>query len=134
LLGGSALLRVLVLTLALVGGGCGSDDDCDIEAQSRSLGGAGLEDCGIARGGDSSVVDRCAVTAFEGNKTFRALYELDDGRLQALVHAAGGAYLLLRESDDGVERADCSGARSVRENGRNYIECQDPTEFAAACD
>jgi hypothetical protein len=134
LLGGSVVLRVLVFALAIATSGCGGDDDCDIEAQSRSLGGAGLEDCGIARNGDTSVVDRCAVTAFEGNKTFRALYELDDGRLQALVHAAGGAYLLLRESDDGVERADCSGARSVRDDGRNSIECEDPTEFAAVCD
>jgi hypothetical protein len=131
----SALGRAggLALVLAWVGAGCGGGDDCDIEAQSRAIGGAGLEDCGIARSDQTTVVDRCAVTAFEGNKTFRALYELDDGKLQALVHAAGGAYLLLREADSGVERADCSGAHSVRANGRNYVECDDPTGFAPLC-
>ena len=122
----------LVLVWACVG--CGGGDDCDIEAQSRTIGGAGLEDCGIAHGDQTTVVDRCAVTAFEGDKTFRALYELDDGKLQALVHAAGGAYLLLREADSGVERADCTGAHSVRDSGRNYIECDNPTEFAPLCD
>jgi hypothetical protein len=124
-----------VLNVTAIVVGCAEDGDCDIEAQSRKLGGAGLQDCGIAPAGDEGVVDRCASAAFQKNETFRALYELDDGRLQAFVHAAGDTYLLLRESEgrDGVERADCSGAMAVREGGRSYVDCVDPGPFEPIC-
>ena len=127
-------LCVFGMAIALVSAGCGEEDDCDVEGQSRRLGGAGLQDCGIAHGDDQSVIDRCALTAHQKNDTFRALYELDDGRLQAFVHAAGDAYLLLREGEaGGVERADCEGARVVRDGGRQYVDCDQPSAFEVIC-
>jgi hypothetical protein len=126
-------LAICVLGAAAASCGDGSDD-CDIEAQSRRLGGAGLQDCGIARGSSQSVVDRCAVNAYGRNETFRALYELDDGRLEATIHAAGDVYLKLRETDAGdVERADCGGGRVVREGTRSFVDCADQAPFEALC-
>jgi hypothetical protein len=120
--------------ISLIGASCGEDDDCDVEAQSRTLGGAGLQDCGIAHGDDQGVVDRCVVAAHQKNETYRALEELDDGRLQAFVHAAGGGYFLLRDAEGGgVERADCEGARVVREGGRSYVACDRPSAFESLC-
>lgn len=122
-----------VLSVAIAS--CNGDDECDIEAQSRKLGGAGLQDCGIAHDGNESVVDRCAASAYAKNETFRALYEIDDGRLQAIVHAAGDAYFLLREGEaGGVERADCADGMLVNEDGRRFVDCQGPSEFVAVCD
>jgi hypothetical protein len=118
----------------LVSASCGEEDDCDVEAQSRKLGGAGLQDCGIAHGDDQGVVDRCVLDAHQQNNTYRALYELDDGRLQAFVHAAGDVYFLLRDAKGGgVERADCAGGRVVREGGRSSVECDQPSAFEAIC-
>ena len=123
-----------VAFVVLVSASCGEEDDCDVEAQSRRLGGAGLQDCGIAHGDDQGVVDRCVLGAHQKNETYRALYELDDGRLQAFVHAAGDIYLLLREAEGGgVERADCEDGVVVREGGRTYVECDQPSAFEQIC-
>lgn len=120
----------LVLCALSLGGGCGDSSECDIETESRSIGGAGLIDCGFAEQDDRGDVDRCARSAFERDQTFRALYELDDGRLQALVHAAGGAYLLLQEGEEGgLERADCAGA----ELRSGVVTCSDPASFEPVC-
>jgi hypothetical protein len=114
---------------------CSGEDECDIEAQSRRLGGAGLQDCGIAHDGNESVVDRCAASAYAKNQTFRALYELDNGRLQAIVHAAGDSYFLLREAEGGgVERSECAAGMLVNDGGRRYVDCEEPSEFEAICD
>jgi hypothetical protein len=122
----SGLARTLAFAAVVVAQGCGSDDGaCDIESKSRKLGGTGLTDCGIASPGETSTVDRCAVTAFS---TFRALYELDNGDLEALVHAAGDTYHTLRQPPDEtvVERVDCGGAEVVTEGTRRYVVCTDP--------
>ena len=118
---------------ALLVAGCKSEADCDIEAQSRKLGGAGLNDCGLAHGGETSVVDRCALQADQSGETYRALYEQPDGGIEALVHAAGGDYLLLRETKSGVERAECNGAVVVQEPGRSFVQCKSPSDYEAVC-
>ena len=125
-------IALVISALALAS--CNGDDDCNIETQSRELGGAGLQDCGIAHGSNASIVDRCAVDAYAMNATFRALYELDDGRLQAIVHAAGDSYFLLREGEGGgVERADCADGVVANQDGRRFIDCQDAGEFEPIC-
>ena len=128
---GGALVMVGVGSLVLTA--CGGDDDCDLEARSRALGGAGLMDCGFAAAGNTSTVDRCAVTAFQGRSTFRALYESEDGGVEALVHAAGDSYFLLRETDQGIERIDCASARVATDGARSYVECVSPADPVLDC-
>ena len=130
----SAARSLLVLTaLAALVTGCATDDDCTLEARSRELGGAGLMDCGLASTDDTGTVDRCAVAAFKARSTFRAIYERKDGMLEALVHAAGDAYLTLRETSSGLERRDCAGAHVVEDAGRSYVECVEPSDPVAEC-
>lgn len=117
--------------------GCADDDACDLGDISRELGGVGLIDCGISDSAeDTAAVDRCAVSAYAGGSTFRAVYERAQGGLEAIVRVAGGDYLVLRQSDDGgsVERADCASARVVDEAGRTYVECVDRGEFDPVCE
>jgi hypothetical protein len=133
--------RVAVVALASLFGtfGCGGETECNIDSQSRALGGAGLIDCGIASADDPpdifARVDRCGVEAYQALGTFRALYENEDGTLEATVHAAGGTFHLLRaEADDAqVDRADCEGAHVVVEDGRTYVHCDQPGEFRRVC-
>jgi hypothetical protein len=120
----------MLASLALVGScGCGDEEGgCDIESRSRKLGGTGLIDCGIAGPGDTSTVDDCAVSAFQSRSTFRALYELENGDLEAIVHAAGDSYHTLRQPPDEtvVERIDCGDAEVVTRGTRRYVVCTDP--------
>jgi hypothetical protein len=38
-------------------------------------------------------------------------------------------------SEDGrIARAECDGGLLVEENGRSYIECNDPGEFRDVCE
>jgi len=136
---GSAVLRpawpaLLAIWVGVQGwAGCASKDDCNIETQTRDLGGAGLMDCGLASTDDTHTVDACAVAAFAGRNTFRAIYERSDGTLEALVHAAGDAYLTLRESPDGIERRDCKSAHVVDDADRSYVECVEPSAPTIVC-
>jgi hypothetical protein len=116
--------------------GCGGGDDCDFEAETRAAGGAGVMDCGLAREDDTEIVDRCAVSARAGDRTFRALYEQPDGSLQALIHAAGGGYLVLRTPAQGglIERADCESSAVVQRDGRSLVECTGMGPFEAICE
>jgi hypothetical protein len=131
-----ATLRLWLLALALPTlAACGGDDECEFNSVTRDVGGSGLVDCGIAHVDDTGSVDRCAVTAFTSNNTFRALYEQEDGDLLALVHAAGDTYHLLRLSEDGrIEQADCSGGSVQQEGTRSFVRCDDPSNFELVCE
>jgi hypothetical protein len=119
--------------------GCGGQTECNIDSQSRALGGAGLIDCGIASADDPpdifDRVDSCAVEAYQARGTFRALYQNQDGTLEGTVHSAGGTFHLVRsQADDAqVDRADCEGAHVVVEDGRTYVHCDSPGEFERIC-
>jgi hypothetical protein len=119
--------------------GCNGKTECNIDSQSRALGGAGLIDCGIASADDPSDifdrVDSCAVEAYQARGTFRALYENEDGTLEGTVHSAGGTFHLVRApADDAhVDQADCDGAHVIVEDGRTYVHCDSPTAFARIC-
>src|SRR5262249_33466383 len=118
----------------LADSGCGDEASCDLGAITRDLGGVGLIDCGVANA-ETADVDRCAVAAYRDGSTFRAIYERDDGRLQALVRAAGGDYLVLRQADDdSITRAECNGAQVVADGGRTYVECVDRGPFTTVCE
>lgn len=102
------------------------------------LGGPGVIDCGVASVDDTSEifdVDRCAVETYNARGTFRAIYEQEDGSLEAVVHAAGDTYHLLRVQVEStrIERADCGGAHVVQTDGRTYVQCDDPSRFAPVC-
>jgi hypothetical protein len=127
---------VLALSVGSLLAGCGGDDECEFDAVTRDIGGVGLTDCGIADRDDPSEVDECAVSAYRGNQTFRAIYEQDDDGLEAIVHAAGDSYHLVRLSgEDGtITRADCAGGQFVSEDGREYIACDEPGPFSVACE
>ena len=136
--GGARFGAALVCTFAsaaIVLSACANSLGCDLDGISRDLGGAGLMDCGIASD-DTSNVDACAVTAFRMRSTFRAIYEQPDGSLQAIVHAAGDSYYLLRasKSGDSVERADCQSASLASEGTRQFVQCEKPSAFREACD
>jgi hypothetical protein len=134
-------LGVVVALAPLILGplGCSGETECNIDSQSRALGGAGLIDCGIASADDPPEifdrVDSCAVEAYQARGTFRALYENQDGTLKGTVHSAGGNFYLLRAGtdDDHVDRADCEGAHVVVEDGRTYVHCDSPSEFERIC-
>lgn len=131
---GSGRMRRIIAWPCLLIVSCAGGDECELDAVSRDVGGTGLIDCGIASPTDSSSVDRCALTAYRGNNTFRAIYEREDGGLEAFVHAAGGSYHLLRLAPDGnIERADCDGAVVVQEGARSYVSCEEPSEFEVVC-
>jgi hypothetical protein len=132
----AGLITLAALVWSSAAASCGGEDECEFDAITRSVGGVGLMDCGIASIEDTSTVDDCAVSAYQANHTFRAIYEQDDGGLEALVHAAGGTYHLIRLSgeDDSITRADCDGATFTQESGRRYIVCDDPEPFRAACE
>lgn len=116
--------------------GCAGDLGCDLDGTTRKLGGSGLMDCGLAEKGNTTDVDRCAVTAEQSRTTFRAIYVRKDGSLEAVVHGAGDHYYLLRASSDGdeVKRADCEGASVVTDGTRQFVECDEPGEFRKACE
>jgi hypothetical protein len=113
---------------------CSTDLGCDLDGVTRDLGGTGLMDCGIARA-QVSVVDDCAVKAFRARSTFRALYEKKDGSLQGVVHAAGDKYYAIRTATDGgdVESAECKGGSITTQNGRTFVQCDEPGMFTKAC-
>jgi hypothetical protein len=115
--------------------GCAHELGCDLDGVTRSLGGPGLMDCGIASSSDTSAVDDCAVTQYEMRGTFRAIYENKNKTLQAVVHAAGDKWYALRAtaSGDGVERTECKGGSIVTEGTRAYVQCDKPGTFAPAC-
>lgn len=128
-----------LMTLAAIASasaGCSGEDECEFEAITRDIGGVGLMDCRIAPLDDTSAVDSCAVSAYQAGHTFRAIYEQDDDGLEAIVHAAGDTYHLVRLSGDGksITRADCEDASFVQEDGRRYIACVEPGPFRAACE
>ncbi len=119
--------------LAPAGLGCG-DDECELNAVTRKLGGVGLIDCGFATG-DSNDVDRCAITAHRGGSTFRALYEREDGGVDVIMRIAGGAYVALRlvPEDRSIEQASCDGGRVTVSGSRSYVECEGRGEFSLVC-
>lgn len=126
LLGFSALLALA--------GAC-AEDECDFNSATRDVGGIGLMDCGIA-GEDTSAVDSCAVMAHRQGAIFRAIYETEEGGLEAIVHGSDGEYSLLRipAPNGPVERADCAGAEVVDEAGRTRVSCVNPGPFAVVCE
>ncbi len=132
----AALLTLAVIACASAAVSCAGEDECEFDAITRSVGGVGLMDCGLASLEDTSTVDDCAVSAYQANHTFRAIYEQEDGGLEALVHAAGDTYHLIRLSgeDESITRADCDGGIFTQEGGRRYIACDDPEPFRAACE
>jgi hypothetical protein len=122
--------------LAIAASSCAGEDECEFDAVTRDTGGVGLIDCGIAPFEDPSEVDECAVDAYQAGQTFRAIYEQEDRGLEAIVHAAGGTYHLVRLSGDGqrITRADCAGATFIQEDGRRTVACDRPGPFSAACE
>jgi len=132
----TGLMALAAMVCASSGAGCGGENECEFEAITREVGGVGLMDCGIASRDDTSEVDDCAVSAYQANHTFRAIYEQADDGLEAIVHAAGDTYHLIRLSGDGrsITRADCEGGLFVQEDGRRYIACDEPGSFRAACE
>jgi hypothetical protein len=117
------------------GSACGGSDDCEFDSVLRDTGGVGLTDCKIARVDDTEEVDACAVSAYRARQTFRAIYEQEDGGLRAIVHAAGDSYHVVTLADDGsIARAECGGGVLVQENGRSYIDCDEPGEFRDVCE
>jgi hypothetical protein len=121
--------------LTFVLAACGGDQECEIDAVSRDLGGAGLLDCGIAPEDDTRTVDACAVMAHRSRQTFRALYERGEGRIEGIVHAVGDTYHLLRVTGDGaIARADCSGARVAQDGTRSHVVCDGDPAFEAVCE
>lgn len=122
-----------LLVAALSGGvGC-AEDECNIDEYTRDLGGIGVMDCGLA-GDDTSAVDECALTAYRGRKTFRALYENEDGDLEAIVHAAGGTYHLVREAGSMLEQADCKGGQEEVTDDRRRVGCDGQGAFETVCE
>jgi hypothetical protein len=123
----------VVCLFALTGLGCG-EDECELNAVTRELGGAGLVDCGLATG-DSSDVDRCAITAHRNGSTFRALYEREDGGVDVIMRIAGGDYVALRlvPEERRIEQATCDGGRVTVSGGRSYVECEGRGEFGLVC-
>jgi hypothetical protein len=129
---GNALLGLSLWCLA----GCSGDPVCNIDATTRRVGGAGVMDCRISSDEESVArVDQCSVEAYQARATFRAIYRQEDGTLEAIIHAAGDTYHLLRTEVDGpgIEEADCEGAHVVRDQGRTYVHCDDPGEFTRIC-
>jgi hypothetical protein len=127
---------ILPLLLLCCGAlGCGGQSECNIDAASRALGGAGIIDCRIAFIDEAAAVDQCAVETYQANGTFRALYELEDGTIEAIVHAAGGRFHMLVATADNtqVEQADCEGAHVRYAQGRTYVQCDDPAPFQRVC-
>jgi hypothetical protein len=127
-------LRIAALVCCLAG--CGGESECNIDTTTRRVGGAGVMDCRITTEQYSiERVDQCAVEAYQARATFRAIYRHDDGTLEAIVHAAGDTYHLLRTDADGpgIEEADCVGAHLVQEQGRTYVQCDEPDDFVRIC-
>jgi hypothetical protein len=122
--------------LASAASSCAGEDECEFDSVTRDVGGVGLIDCGIASIEDTSEVDECAVSAYQAGQTFRAIYEQEDDGLEAIVHAAGGTYHLVRLSGDDrrITRAECAGASFVQEAVRRTIACDEPGPFSAACE
>jgi hypothetical protein len=129
-------MAVAAIACVSSGSACASEDECEFEAVTRAIGGVGLTDCGIASVNETDAVDDCAVSAYQADQTFRAIYEQDDDGLEAIIHAAGDSYHLVRLSGDGqsITRADCEGALFVQEDGRRYVACDEPGSFRAACE
>ena len=123
-----------VATCATGSAGCG-EDECELDAVTRRLGGAGLIDCGLATD-DPSAVDNCAVRENAAGSTFRALYEREDGGVDVIMRVAGGDYVALqRVPEDGrIERASCDGGRIANSSGRRFVECIDRGEFSLVCE
>jgi hypothetical protein len=116
--------------------GCGDDEECELGALSRDLGGIGLNDCRIADEDSLAQVDRCAVMAYREGKPFRALYEQPDGGLDALVCEAGERCQLLSQSriHGPIERFDCANSHVAEEAGRTYVACDEPGEARVVCE
>ena len=128
----SDVAQVLAIALApgLVSVAC-NGDDCDIDAETRELAGPGVTDCSVP-GADASVIDSCVLRENASGHPFRALYEQDDGSLEALVLDGGGTYYLVRTPADGsrVERARCKGANV----SSSRVECDAPGDFHSICE
>ena len=126
----------IVATCAAGSAGCG-EDECELDAVTRRLGGACLIDCGLATG-DPSEVDSCAVRENGAGSTFRALYEREDGGVDVIMRVAGGDYIALQllPEDGRIERASCARGRVVTDmvSGRRFVECVDRGEFALVCE
>ena len=117
--------------------GCGDDEQCELSALSRDLGGIGLNDCRIADEDTLAQVDRCAVMAYGEGKPFRALYESPDGGgLDALVcEADERCQLLSQPTPRGpIERVDCGRSYIIEESGRTYVACDDRSEARVVCE
>jgi hypothetical protein len=130
----AAFACAVLSALAVTAAGCG-EDECELDAVSRRLGGTGLIDCGLAVG-DPEDVDRCAVVAHGGGSTFRALYQREDGGVDAIMRVAGGAYVVLRfDAESGrIERADCEDGRITVGDGRTFVDCVDQSDYALVCE
>ncbi|MDD9934339.1 MAG: hypothetical protein OXT09_12090 [Myxococcales bacterium] len=126
-------LVLLAASTALVG--CSSDDGCDLDDYTRDQGGFGLMDCGLAFD-DTSAVDACAVMALRQGGTFRALYETEDGGLEAIVHTSEGVYIQVRTPADGasLEQTPCEDGILIEEDGRSYVGCFEPGEAELVCE
>ena len=124
----------IVATCAIGSAGC-DEDECELDAVTRRLGGAGLIDCGLATDNPSDV-DRCAVSANRAGSTFRALYEREDGGVDVIMRIAGGDYIALQlVPDDGrIERASCASGRIATSSGRSFVECVDRGDFTLVCE
>jgi hypothetical protein len=129
-----ALRLALPACLLLVA--CGDEDSCDLDAYTRDQGGFGLMDCGIASAGETSAVDACAEMAQRQGVTFRAIYETDDGGLEALVYTSDDEYIQVRTPADGstLEQERCGSGVLTQETGRTYVSCLDPGEPEVVCE
>lgn len=78
---------------------------CDVGDLAADLAGAAAVDCGVVPAwGDRTATDACAVSAVEGGKPFRALYEyagMGAGSATALAGTGAGLYVLTAVARDG---------------------------------
>ena len=113
--------------------GC-SDDECNLDQQTRDLARAGLTDCGFAEGQNVQAAELCARNANQMGQLFRVIRETSDG-LEAFVRGDGGDYFLVRQQGEGdpIEQASCAGASEVTDSDGTRIECDEPGAFETVC-
>jgi hypothetical protein len=127
--------------------GCGrSEASCEMPAVLADIAGEGAEDCGtVAVDGDASVVDACAVGAFDAHVSFFAIYEqqgIDSAVSSGVVSDGTTVFLVSRDGDPSggshvgasVTRRTCANPTvTAGDAGHDVIDCEASNDTCSIC-